>query len=67
MQDERWEAKVTDSLRPLMPRAMPSARFVHDLSEDVQRAAIALFEPLLPHWSEGGARVKLGSSVLEMR
>jgi hypothetical protein len=39
MQDERWEAQVTDSLRPLMPRAMPSARFVHDLEEDVRRAA----------------------------
>ena len=39
MQDERWEAQVTDSLRPLMPRAMPSARFVHDLEEDVHRAA----------------------------
>jgi hypothetical protein len=39
MQDEQLEAEMTDSLRPLMPRAMPSARFVHDLSEDVQRAA----------------------------
>jgi hypothetical protein len=28
---------------------------------DVQRAARDLFDPLLPHWSEGGARVKLGS------
>ncbi len=30
--------------------------------EDVERAAIDLFTPLLPFWSEGGARVKLGSS-----
>ena len=39
MQDERLEAEMTDSLRPLMPRAMPNARFVHDLDEDVRRAA----------------------------
>lgn len=39
MQDEQWEAQVTDSLRPLMPRAMPNARFVRDLQEDVRRAA----------------------------
>ena len=39
MQDERWEAKVTESLRPLMPRAMPDARFVRDLDQDVRRAA----------------------------
>lgn len=39
MQDEQWEAEMTDSLRPLMPRAMPSARFVHDLEQDVRRAA----------------------------
>ena len=30
--------------------------------EDVERAATDLFTPLLPHFSEGGARVKLGSS-----
>jgi hypothetical protein len=30
--------------------------------EDVERAAMDLFTPLLPHFSEGGARVKLGSS-----
>lgn len=39
MQDERLEAEMTDSLRPLMPRAMPSAHFVHDLEKDVRRAA----------------------------
>jgi hypothetical protein len=39
MQNERLEAEMTDSLRPLMPRAMPSAHFVHDLDEDVRRAA----------------------------
>jgi len=39
MQDERWEAEVSESLRPLMPRAMPSARFVRDLNQDVRRAA----------------------------
>jgi hypothetical protein len=46
MQDERWEAKVTDSLRPLMPRAMPNARFVHDLDQDVRRAALQRMEQL---------------------
>ena len=30
--------------------------------EDVERAAIDLFTPLLPFFSQGGARVKLGSS-----
>jgi len=46
MQDERWEAQVTDSLRPLMPRAMPSARFVHNLDRDVRRAARQRMEEL---------------------
>jgi len=46
MQDERWEAEMTDSLRPLMPRAMPSARFVHDLEQDVRRAAQQRLEEL---------------------
>ena len=46
MQDERWEAEMTDSLRPLMPRAMPSARFVHDLDQDVRRAAQRRMEEL---------------------
>ena len=46
MQDERWERQVTDSLRPLMPRAMPSARFVHDLDQDVRRAARQRMEQL---------------------
>jgi hypothetical protein len=30
--------------------------------EDIERAARALFQPLLPHFSQGGARVKLGHS-----
>ena len=30
--------------------------------EDVEHAATDLFTPLLPHFSEGGARVKLGSA-----
>ena len=46
MQDERLEAEMTDSLRPLMPRAMPNARFVHDLDEDVRRAARQRMEKL---------------------
>ena len=46
MQDERWESEMTDSLRPLMPRAMPSARFVHDLDQDVRRAARQRLEQL---------------------
>jgi hypothetical protein len=46
MQDERWEAEMTDSLRPLMPRAMPSARFVHNLDQDVRRAARQRMEQL---------------------
>jgi len=46
MQDERWEAEMTDSLRPLMPRAMPSARFVHNLDQDVRRAARQRMEEL---------------------
>jgi len=46
MQDERWEAQVTDSLRPLMPRAMPNARFVHNLDQDVRRAARQRMEQL---------------------
>ena len=46
MQDEQWEAKVTDSLRPPMPRAMPNARFVHDLDQDVRRAALQRMEQL---------------------
>jgi hypothetical protein len=46
MQDERLEAEMTDSLRPLMPRAMPSARFVHDLEQDVRRAAQQRMEEL---------------------
>lgn len=29
--------------------------------EDVERAAMDLFTPLLPHFSKGAARVKLGS------
>jgi hypothetical protein len=39
MQDERWEADVQESFRPLMPRAVPNARFVTDLEQDVRRAA----------------------------
>jgi hypothetical protein len=39
MQDEQWEAEVSESLRPLMPRAMPNARFVRDLDQEVRRAA----------------------------
>jgi len=46
MQDEQLEAEMTDSLRPLMPRAMPSTRFVHDLEEDVRRAAREEMEQL---------------------
>ena len=46
MQDERWEAEMTDSLRPLMPRAMPNARFVQDLDQDVRRAARQRMEEL---------------------
>jgi hypothetical protein len=46
MQDEQWEAEMADSLRPLMPRAVPSARFVHDLDEDVRRAARQRMEQL---------------------
>jgi hypothetical protein len=46
MQDERLEAEMAESLRPLMPRAMPSARFVHNLDEDVRRAARQRMEKL---------------------
>jgi len=42
--------------------ANPLAKNPLRTREDVERAAIDLFTPLLPHWSEGGARVKLGSS-----
>jgi len=46
MPDERWEAEMTDSLRPLMPRAMPSGRFVHDLDQEMRRAAQQRLEEL---------------------
>jgi hypothetical protein len=39
MRDERREADVQDSFRRLMPRAVPSARFVANLEQDVRRAA----------------------------
>lgn len=50
-----------DALR-LTPKANPLAGNPLRTRADVQRAARDLFEPLLPHWSEGGARVRLGSS-----
>ncbi len=49
------------------PRANPLALGPLQTRDDVARAVIDLYEPLLPHVSPGGARVRLGSfaSVFE--
>lgn len=47
--------------RPPSPLANPLANNPLLTRADVERAMLALFEPLLPHFSPGGARVKLGS------
>lgn len=45
----------------LTPRANPLARGPLHTRDDVQRAVRDLYEPLRPHTSAGGARVRLGS------
>ena len=49
------------------PRANPLARGPLHTRDDVARAVVDLYEPLLPYVSAGGARVRLGSfaSVFE--
>ena len=46
MQDEQLEVGVEESLRPLMPRAMPNAQFVRDLDLEIRRAARQRMEQL---------------------
>ena len=43
------------------PRANPLAGNPLTTRDDVARAVIDLYEPLIPHTSESGARVRLGS------
>jgi len=46
MQDEQLEVDVEESLRPLMPRALPNAQFVNDLDLEIRRAARQRMEQL---------------------
>ena len=54
-------------MNALDPRANPLARGPLETRDDVARAVVDLYEPLLSHLSAGGARVRLGSfaSVFE--
>jgi len=66
MRDE-GEPWGSDAMNAPHPRANPLARGPLQTRDDVARAVVDLYEPLLPHLSSGGARVRLGSfaSVFE--
>ena len=46
MRDEQLEVEVEESVRPLMPRALPNAQFVRDLDQEIRSAARQRMEQL---------------------
>ena len=46
MREEQLEVEVEASFRPLIPRALPNAQFVHDLDLEIRRAARQRMEQL---------------------